>query len=78
MKKVYILIPVAFLIGILLVLILPKDKSSLAVRENIVQTETSYSWEQWCWYGSKKVHVANFELKGKMTDAGDLNTDICN
>ena len=78
MKKVYILIPVAILVGTLLVLTLPKNKSGMSVRENIVQTDASYSWEQWCWYGSKKVHVANFELQGNITNVNELKTNVCN
>lgn len=82
MKKVYILIPVVVLVGILLVLTLPKNKNGMSVRENIVQTDTSYSWEQWCHYdtlaGVKKVHVADFELKASVKNVGNLNTDVCN
>ncbi len=55
---------------------------SMSVRENNVYAKDYISWDQWCWYTLAngkvvKVKVADFRLEGRVSEVGELQTDLC-
>lgn len=82
MKLINTLFALTFVgLAILMTMYLPIGRG-MSVRENVLNTPSSYSWEQWCWYENAygktlKEYRGTFTLYGEVKNVGELHATVC-